>query len=129
MQSFFEILCGTWKKIKWMNWLKNWTLKVLIISTVVVLKWKNFKIFFVSKPNWTKYFNNPTRGRFLIRNFRRFAVSPNFFATNSCEKVGRRRTAQLDRAISMKFSLSSTFKKSTPGCHYCVIACVTGAFA
>ena len=98
---------------------------------LVVTSWGRFldhevKLFctFLRRKSWVNSW-----GRFLIRDFRPFAVSSNFFVSNSCKKVGRRRTAQLDRAISMKFSLSSTFKKSTPGCHYCVIACVTGAFA
>ena len=54
-------------------------------------------------------------GRFLIQNFRRFAVSPNFFATNLCDKVGHRRTAKMDRAISMDAAERKTYEKSTPG--------------
>ena len=58
--------------------------------------------------------------RFLVREVDQGSISrlqmrhsPNIFARICGEKVGHRRTAKLDRAISMNISLSSMFKKST----------------
>ena len=75
-----------------------------------------------SKPVW--YFPVPllrttiyyqARGRFLIPDFCSFTVSSNFFASNSCEKVGHRRTAKIDRNISMDCAERKKYEKSTPG--------------
>ena len=44
-----------------------------------------------------------------------FAVSPNFFATNLCDKVGHRGTAKMDRAISIDIAELKMYEKSTPG--------------
>ena len=41
------------------------------------------------------------RGRVLDRKLEQLRPSRNICATNSCEKVGRRQTAKMDRAISM----------------------------
>ena len=56
-----------------------------------------------------------SRGQFLDCKGERLCRWPNICATNSCEIVGHGRMAKIDRAISMNFSLSSMFKKSTPG--------------
>ena len=56
-----------------------------------------------------------TRGRFLVIDLHPFAVSSNFFASNSSKRVGRRRTAKMDRAISLNFAEQKRFEKLTPG--------------
>ena len=87
------------------------TKSILTLFLNIERDWYRF-LFCIS---WVCYF---TWGRFLNRKVERLRPSPNICASNSCEKVGRRRTAQLDRVISMKFSLSSTFMKSTPGVNF-----------
>ena len=54
-------------------------------------------------------------GQFLICNFCPFAVSSHSFAKNWCKKDGQRRTAQMDRAISIDFAEQKTYEKSIPG--------------
>ena len=58
------------------------------------------------------------RGRFLIRDFRPFAVSSNFFASNSCEKVklgiGERRN-WIDRFL-IRFLFSDIHRDSSIKC-------------
>ena len=54
-------------------------------------------------------------GQFLDRKVEWLRPSPNNCATNSCEIVGRWRTATFDRANSMNVAEQKSYKKSTPG--------------
>ena len=63
-----------------------------------------------SRPPLDTYLQNWT-----LKNRKLTYDSPNFFATNLCDKVGHRRTAKMDRAISMDVAERKTYEKSTPG--------------
>ena len=96
-------------------------IQVFNIQTVTVLSVQN------TRTKLRHFFLHPTPdfcdtwGRFLDCKSWAVRRSPNISASNLGEKVGRQRTAQLNRAISMKFSLSSTFKKSTPGVNFSIV--------
>ena len=58
--------------------------------------------------------NITPRGRFLDCIVEQIRHSPNIFARICGEKVGHRRTAKMDRAISMDVAERKTYEKSTP---------------
>ena len=63
-----------------------------------------------------------TVGRFLDCKVEQIRHSPNIFARICGKKVGHRRTAKFDRAISMNCAQRKPYKKSTPLLRHCVRA-------
>ena len=110
-QSVQVSQCSTYKNID--NHRDSGSVHLCSAPTLYCYACKNFSK--VGRYACTQLYEIDPWGQFLDRKVEWLRPSPNNCATNSCEIVGRWRTATFDRANSMNVAEQKSYKKSTPG--------------